>query len=246
MRAPNQTPSQTHPKVLPDPPQIPAAVLPATKSDAISARWNSVRDLGDFRKSLSRLILRASRSEPNFADEYLMRCISSQRIREDTFNGIVAFSRTLARSLPQLLVELTLTHLKEELPDNKVARERRELASAARRRKRALAKPETERTREDQFADSGAYPFVGYGQFSDHDWEALSVDRDTSNFWPPSPLHEPFHSLFEASPDEALRLLKGLCNHAMTAWRQLHRHVSEGTGTPIPIEIIFPWGTQAF
>src|SRR5271166_3412609 len=28
MRAPNQTPSQTHPKVLPDPPQIPAAVLP--------------------------------------------------------------------------------------------------------------------------------------------------------------------------------------------------------------------------
>src|SRR5271166_2731445 len=27
MRAPNQTPSQTHPKVLPDPPQIPAAVL---------------------------------------------------------------------------------------------------------------------------------------------------------------------------------------------------------------------------
>src|SRR5208337_3895499 len=27
MRAPNQTPSQTHPQVPPDPPQIPAAVL---------------------------------------------------------------------------------------------------------------------------------------------------------------------------------------------------------------------------
>ena len=28
------------------------------------------------------------------------------------------------------------------------------------------------------------------------------------------------------------------------AWRQLHRHLRGGT--PIPLELTFPWGTQAF
>ena len=218
----------------------------ATKPDANSARWNSVPDLGEFRKSVSRLILRASRSEPNFADEYLKRVIESDRIRENKFEEIVTFSPTLAQSHPQLLVEFTLKHLRKELPDDKVARERRESASAARRRQRALAKPEAERTREDNIAVSGAFSFIGSRQFSYHDWQALSVDRDTRHFWPPSPLREPFHSLFQSSAAEALRLLRDLCNHAMAAWRQLHRHAREVEGTPIPLEISFPWGTQAF
>jgi hypothetical protein len=224
---------------------IDAASAP-TKPDASSARWNRVPDLGDFRKSLSRLILRASRSESNFAGEYLRQLIASDRIRENEFKEVVAFSPTLAQCLPELLVELTLTHLKQELPDGKVARERRQLARAADHRERALAKPEAERTREDQLAVSGVFSTIGYGQFSDHDWETLSVDRDTQNFWPLSPLREPFHSLFQSSPDEALRLLRELCNHAMTAWLQLHRHGHKSAGTPIPLELIFPWGTQAF
>ena len=197
------------------------AVSAATKPDAKSARLNSVPDLGDFRQSLSRLILRAARSEPNFADEYLKRVIASDRIRENKFEEIIAFSPILAQSHPQLLVELTLKHLKKELPDDRVAREQAELVS-------------------------GDFQFIGYGQFSHHDWEALSVDRDTHNFWPPSPLREPFHSLFRSSPAEALRLLRELCNHAICAWRQLHRHAHDGAGTPIPLEISFPWGTQAF
>jgi hypothetical protein len=218
-----------------------------TKPDPNSARLNGVPDLGDFRKSLSRLILSASRSEPDFAKEYLKRSIARQRIREDTFGEIVAFSPTLALSHPQLLVEFTVRHLKEELPDDRVARERRESASAARRRQRALAKPEAKRTREDNIAISGAFSAIGSYQFSHHDREALSVDRDTHNFWPPSPLREPFHSLFRgSSPVEALLLLRELCNHAITAWRQLHRHARDGAGTPVPLEISFPWGTQAF
>ena len=51
----------------------------ATKPGARSARWNSVPDLSVFRRSLSSLILRAARSEPNFADEYLKRCIALVR-----------------------------------------------------------------------------------------------------------------------------------------------------------------------
>ena len=52
--------------------------------------------------------------------------------------------------------------------------------------------------------------------------------------------------LFQSSPDEALRLPRGLCNHAMTAWRQVHRHLRGRKGTPIPLELTFPWGTQIF
>ena len=32
----------------------------------------------------------------------------------------------------------------------------------------------------------------------------------------------------------------------MTAWRQLHRHIRDSPGTPIPLELVFPWGTQTF
>ena len=222
------------------------AVSAATKGDAKSARWNSVPDFDNFRKSLSKLILRAAGSEPNFAEDYLKRVIAEEDIRANTFEEIVAFSPTLARSHPQLLVKLTLTHLKEELPDDQVAREEAELERAANRRTRALAKPEGKRTREDQLAISSGFSVIGHGQFSYHEWAVLSVDRDTHNFWPLSPLREPFHSLFQSSPAEALRLLRELCNHAMTAWRQLHRHVRQSAGTPIPLQLNFPWGTQTF
>ena len=123
------------------------AVSSAKKPDANSALWEQVSDLGDFRKSLSRLILRASRAEPGLAEDYLNRVIASERIRENKFEEIVAFSPTLAQSHPHLLVELTLKHVMEELPDDQVARERAEFERAAERRKRALAKPESERTR---------------------------------------------------------------------------------------------------
>lgn len=222
------------------------AASASTKPDANSARWESVPHLEDFRKSLSRIILKASRSEPLLAEEYLKRVIALARIHESKFEEVVAFSPTLAQSHPQLLVELTLAHLKEELPDDQAARQRAEAAVAAERRKLALAKPETDRTREDEFAISGAFSIIGSDQFSDHDWERLAIDRDTRNFWPPSPLREPFRSLFQTSPIEALRLVRELCNHAMTAWRQLHRYVHDSAGTPIPLELSFPWGPQSF
>jgi hypothetical protein len=84
------------------------------------------------------------------------------------------------------------------------------------------------------------------GDFSYHDWERLSIHDHHRSLWPPSPLREPFHSLFQSSPAAALQLLRELCNHAMTAWRQLHRHSRDRGGTPIPLQLTFPWGTQTF
>lgn len=222
------------------------SISTADGPDENSAYWNTVPDLGDFRKSLGRLLLRSSRAEPTFAADYLQRVTDSESIRDDAFHDIVGFSPILAQSLPRSLVELSLVFLREELPDDQVVREEQELRRTAEWRKAVLAKPEAERTRQEQMALSSSHFLRAIGNFSDHDWERLSINDDHRSFWPPSPLREPFHSLFQSSPDEALRLLRDLCNHAITAWRQLHRHSHDRIGTPIPLELTFPWGTQTF
>lgn len=190
--------------------------------------------------------MRSSRAEPTFAADYLQRITTSERIRDDAFDDIIAYSPTLAQSLPQSVVALSLAFLREELPDEQVARERQELHDAAEWRKAILAKPKAERTRREQLALSGGLFLRTVGDFSDYDWERLSIHDDHRSFWPASPLREPFHSLFQTSPDAALRLLRELCNHAMTAWRQLHHHSRDRRGIPIPLELTFPWGTQRF
>lgn len=218
----------------------------AKKPDARTAHWEKVPDLGDFHKSLARLILKAARAEPAFVEDYLKRVIASEQLRSDKFEDIVVFAPLLATTHAGLLVEFTLKHLMEELPDDKAAREREEAARAAERRRKALAKPEAERTREDNFAVQGLFSVLGGDRFSYHDFETLSIDRDTRNFYPPSPLREPFRSLFASAPDEALRLLREACHHAMTAWRQLHEHLRDERGTPLPLELDLPWGRQTF
>ncbi len=222
------------------------AMNTADGPDENSAYWGKVPDLGDFRKSLSQLLLRSSRAEPTLAADYLQRVTNFERIRDDAFHDIVPFSPVLAQTMPQSVGGLSLAFLREELPDEQVAREEQELRDAAEWRKTAMGKPEAERTHRDQIALSGGFSLRTIGDFSFHDWDRLSIQDDHRSFWPPSPLREPFHSLFQSSPDEALRLLRELCNHAMTAWRQLHRHSPDRGGTPIPLELTFPWGTQRF
>jgi hypothetical protein len=214
--------------------------------DENSTYWNKVPHLGDFKKSLCQLLLRSSRAEATFAADYLQRVTNSERIREEAFHDIITYSPILTQSLPQLVVELSIAFLREELPDERVAREKQELRDESEWRKAALAKPEVERTQQEQRVLSFAPSLSLISDFSRHDWESLSINDDHQDFWPPSPLREPFHSLFQSSPNEALRLLRVLCNHAMIAWRQMHRHSYDRGGTPIPLELMFPWGAQSF
>lgn len=83
--------------------------------------------------------------------------------------------------------------------------------------------------------------------FHDHDWQRLAIHEE-HNFAPAAPTREPFASLFAVAPDEARRLVRDLANHAVKAWRQLHRVVprSRRRGTPIPVVLYFPWGKQVF
>ena len=215
-------------------------------TDENSAGWTEVPDVDSLRESLGQLLLRSSKAEPSFASDYLQRVTNSNRIEYDAFYNIIACLPILAQSLPEPVVEFTLNFLREELPEEQVAREEQQLHDRAEWRKLILAKPEAERTYEENMVISSAIFLRPVGDFSHYDWQRLSIHDDHRSFWPPSPLREPFHSLFQSSPNEALRLLRGLCNHAMTAWRQLHRHSRDHVGTPIPLELSFPWGTQIF
>ena len=221
-------------------------IYPFYNSDENSEFWRKISDMDSFRKSLSQLLLKSSKTYPTVAAEYLQRVTKLERIRDDEFHNIINYTPILAQSLPQPVFEFALAFLREELPDEQAAREKQELHDHAERRKAILEKPEAERTRHENMVIDACSPLRTIGDFSYHDWERLSINDDHQSFNPPSPLRDPFHSLFQSSPDHALRLLRELCNHAMTAWQQLHRHSYDRSGIPIPLELTFPWGTQIF
>jgi hypothetical protein len=91
-------------------------------------------------------------------------------------------------------------------------------------------------------ADNPYFP----DSYSFHANDSLSINREHNTFHPSSPLREPFHSLFKEAPTEALRLVRGICNHAMTAWRQLFELDPRRRDIPIPVHLSFPWGCQNF
>ncbi|MDV0438282.1 hypothetical protein [Xanthomonas sacchari] len=221
------------------------AISNASGPDENSAFWQKVQDLGEFRTALIQLILRSSLAEPSIADALLLRAVASPRIRRDAFEGIVEFSPRLAQSLPQRLVELALAHLREELPEHRVAREKAEQESTIAARQ-ALLSDQSRTLNRVESARWSAVHFRSVGEFSSSDWEQLAIYDDHRSFWPPSPLREPFASLFRQAPQHALDLLRELCNHAIAAWRQLHRIDNESRRTPLPLELSFPWGQQTF
>lgn len=212
-----------------------------------SKRWTDLPHHDDFRSSLARMILKASASEPQPVTHFLLRRIADREsVREKEFAEIIMFSPKLARTHAQHLIDLTSGKLRQELPDDRFSREQREAEAAAECRKAVLAKPAAERTRLDKLMiESPGLGRIG-PDFSLHDWRELSIEQTFEPFSPPSPLREPFRSLFQSAPDRALRLLRELSNHAITAWRQLHRRDYDRRGTPIPLEVVFPWGRQTF
>ncbi|AHX16386.1 hypothetical protein CH75_16690 [Dyella jiangningensis] len=96
----------------------------------------------------------------------------------------------------------------------------------------------------EEVARRAASSMFGNG-ISSQDWNSLSID-ELHSFFPCAPSREPFHSLFCYAPHEARRLVRLLTNHAIEAWQQLHRVAHDRRGTPIPLVLIFPWGSQTF
>ena len=218
----------------------------ADRAAGSSSIWKTVPDLDHFLGSLRQVLLRSSKAEPKFAADYLERVRNSRRFDDELFRNIINFAPIVAESLPQAIVELSLKQLRQELPEDQIARQRQEMEREAKWRKAVLAKPKKERTSDEERSLLMRRTIHPIGDFSHHDRERLSIYDDLRSFYPASPLREPFHALFKSSPSEGLRLLRELCNHAMTAWRQLLRHSPDRRGTPIPLELEFPWGKQKF
>lgn len=209
--------------------------------------WQGLQSsLENLETSLRRLQLRSAATEPALVGAYLERLRAMPGFLDRIFSDIIGYSFLLAQSHPELLADLTLVHLREELPADKIAREEDEAKAATRRRQEALAKPPEQRTKHDQLVIDHVFSRIGFSDVSHFDWETLAVDRHLTDYFPASPLREPFHALFASAPAEALRVVAELSNHAMTAWRQLHKLDPDRGATPIALEIEFPWRTQQF
>jgi hypothetical protein len=85
------------------------------------------------------------------------------------------------------------------------------------------------------------------GSDSDHVMKELGV-AGHYQFYPASPIQPPFLVLLRSNENEALRLIRSLCNHSISIWRKVHEHRRRRSqpATPIPITLTFPWGDQTF
>lgn len=87
---------------------------------------------------------------------------------------------------------------------------------------------------------------LGIRDISYHDWSELAIGSQSHVFYPPAPTREPFAALFAKAPGEARQLVREIVNHAIAAWRELHTLDPQRPGTPVPLILEFPWGTQTF
>ena len=82
------------------------------------------------------------------------------------------------------------------------------------------------------------YDYDGVSYFN-----KLGIAHEYS-FSPASHLRPPFLVLLRHAPEHGIRLINGLCNHAMQVWRDILQH--ERKGTPLPLSLSFDWGTKEF
>ncbi|WP_186183827.1 ATP-binding protein [Burkholderia gladioli] len=205
--------------------------------------WGDIENPEEFESALRRLLLRAGRTEPERVSAYLRHFGQERPASSKTFEDIMAFAPLLSHALPAELASFTLNQLRRELPEDHRLRRIEEERRSAEYRDELRRRPEESLDWGERMSLSS--PNLGYSGPDHWDWDALSLERDSSGYFPASPLHQPFQALFENAPDEALRLVRAMSNHAVEAWRQLHR-LQPNSGTPVPVEIDFPWGRQTF
>ncbi len=210
------------------------------------SRWGALEsDMEDLEDSLRSLVLRATSTRPDLVKAYLSELLADEYRLDEVFKGVVLYSPFLANTHASQLVDTSLLHFRDELPQARADKELADRRARGERRRLASSKPGNERTKEDELVLSGPVSILdlSFGMF---EWDNLAIGKDTGEYFPASPLRQPFHALFDSAPAEALRLIRELSNHAITAWRQLHRLDPQRQGTPIPLELDFPWGRQQF
>lgn len=207
-------------------------------------RWQGLDGdtLDELESSLRVLVLTSAIAYPAQAARYLSHLSESGRYRRKAFSDVLIYSTTLAQAVPDDLVGLFRNEMLALLPEDQLAEWAREREEKIRELQRIRALPESERQAYERFPMSPMLP----SRLGDRDWNDLAIEEHHGHFFPASPLREPFRSLFEHSPGHALALVRMVVNHATTAWRQLHQYPEGARGTPLPLELEFPWGRQTF
>lgn len=207
-------------------------------------RWQGLDGdtLDQLESSLRVLVLTSAIAYPVQAGRYLGHLNESGRYRRKAFSDVLIYSSTLAQSVPDELVGLFCNEMLALLPEDQLVEWEREREAQIRELQRIRALPESERQAYERFPMSPMLP----SRLGDHDWHDLAIEEHHGHFFPASPLREPFRSLFEHSMGHALALVRIVVNHATTAWRQLKQHPEGRQGTPLPLELEFPWGRQTF
>ncbi len=207
-------------------------------------RWQGLR--ADTResveKTLRNLILGSALAYPDPAQRMVDRVIGVER-RGKLFELIVAFSPILAQISPDKLAQLVLAEVIEPLPSEELEKERRSRDQGNAHRAAIRAKPQAERTEHEKRILRGLFMSLG---MKTYDFNDTGIDRMHGSFYPPSPAHEPFASLFQYAPDVARAVVRTLSNRATEAWLQVHDINAPRYGTPLPLDIDFPWGRQRF
>ncbi|MCD9026608.1 ATP-binding protein [Luteimonas sp. BDR2-5] len=208
-------------------------------------RWkegSNWETLDPLESSLRALLLNATLAYPAKVAQYLKHLGESEGCRRQAISDVLAYSAVLTRTIPDDLVGLFGSEVLTLLPEDQLLEWEREAEERLQEMERVRALPEAERNRFERFLSPVHIP----SSLDDHHWRELSIDEPHGIYFPASPLREPFAALFEHSPSNGLALVRTVSNHATAAWRQLHRHSDERRGTPLPLELEFPWGRQTF
>ena len=204
-------------------------------------RWQDLGNKTVLEEGLRFTILRSGRSFPDAAIGIVDRALKNERMRRRIYDELIGFSPILSCVAPEKLASLARAELMDTLPKAEIDEERQSSKRYYAMLKRIRDKPEHERSEHEQKILSTP-TFIGGNKR--YNLDDVAIDSHHQSFFPPSPLHEPFGSLFKASPDLARTLVRDLANHAMEAWRQLHDIDRARHGTPIPMDLDFPWGRQ--
>jgi len=208
-------------------------------------RWNALGGEARARlaTALRMTIMRSARAYPAPVIALFERAVTNKLMRRVAYSNLMGFTPTIADVAPEIVAAVAKAELMEELPQERIDREVRKEEEYFEWLKRLHAIPEEERTEKEKLTLQHVHFPMGRGGI-DHD--DIGIDKHHNYYFPSSPIHEPFASLFAKEPEVALGLVRDLINHATRGWHQIQLLNRDVMGTPIFVVLDFPWGKQEF
>jgi SpoVK/Ycf46/Vps4 family AAA+-type ATPase len=202
------------------------------------------RERKEIVHELRYIVMRASASYPDIAAGYLTSVAKSDRIERGEFADVQNLSFLLAQTIAEALRVFAEKALLNPLPKAQIKQQEESNRRQIEAHQKLLEKPREQWTNLERMSST----HIVFSPSIRHDeWHDLCIrDQSFGEFFPASPLREPFGSLFTHATEHALALTRTVVRHALSAWREMFELMSENRRTPIAIRLAFPWGEQDF